>query len=141
MSDLFGRWTLLKNDNWDEYMKAIGVGIVLRKIACSLTTYEEIKQDETGEWIFDITSTFKNVHLRFKLGQEFDETTADGRHVKSTFELVDGVLRQKQRSTKEGGIDSIITRQVKEDGNMLCTLEAVGKNVMCYRTFARAEKS
>lgn len=28
------------------------------------------------------TSTFKNTEISFKLGEEFDETTADGRSVK-----------------------------------------------------------
>merc|ERR1711942_162204 len=102
--------------------------MVVRKIAAKLTSHEDIKMHESGEWTLDITSTFKNMYLRFKLGEEFDETTADGRHVKSTFELVDGALRQSQKGTN-GGADSVITRKVQDDGTMLITIEAVGKNV------------
>lgn len=40
----------------------------------------EIKQD--GDvWTIDTKSTFKNTHIEFKLGEEFQETTADGRKV------------------------------------------------------------
>ena len=55
--------------------------MVLRKIGGKVSPYEHIKQ-EGDLWILDITSTFKNVYLKFKLGEEFDETTADGRNVK-----------------------------------------------------------
>lgn len=34
------------------------------------------------DWVLNITSTFKNVSLTFKLGEEFDEVTMDGRRAK-----------------------------------------------------------
>lgn len=58
-----------------------GVNFVLRKVGNSVTSYEEIKQ--TGDqWELLITSTFRNAHLTFKLGEEFDETSMDGRKCK-----------------------------------------------------------
>lgn len=60
---------------------AAGVNILVRKVGLSLTSYEEIKQD--GDcWEIHITSTFKNAQLKFKLGEEFEEETMDGRKVK-----------------------------------------------------------
>lgn len=59
----------------------VGVNFVLRKAGNSVTSYEEIKQ--TGDqWELHMTSTFRNAHLTFKLGEEFDETSLDGRKCK-----------------------------------------------------------
>lgn len=58
-----------------------GINFVLRKVGNSITSYEEIKQNG-DDWELNITSTFKNAHLKFKLGEEFDETTLDGRKCK-----------------------------------------------------------
>lgn len=59
----------------------LGINFVLRKVGNSITSYEEIIQDGDN-WELNITSTFKNAHLKFKLGEEFDETTLDGRKCK-----------------------------------------------------------
>ena len=58
----------------------LGTNFALRQIAKRISATEEIKDGE--QWSLKITSTFKNVHLIFTLGQEFDETTMDGRKVK-----------------------------------------------------------
>lgn len=42
---------------------------------------EEIKKVEE-DWVLNITSTFKNASLTFKIGEEFDEVTMDGRRCK-----------------------------------------------------------
>jgi fatty acid-binding protein 3 len=61
-----------------------GVNFVLRKVGNTITSYEEIIQ--TGDvWEIKMTSTFKNVYLKFKLGEEFDDVTLDGRKVKVRF--------------------------------------------------------
>jgi hypothetical protein len=57
------------------------VNFALRQVGKRVSSYEEIKEVD-GEWTLDITSTFKNAHLKFKLGEEFDEKTMDGRDVK-----------------------------------------------------------
>jgi hypothetical protein len=66
-------------------MPITGVGLVTRKVANNLTTYEEWKREGEGagaQWTLDITSTFKSKHLSFKMDVEFDEDTMDGRKVK-----------------------------------------------------------
>lgn len=45
-------------------------------------------------------STLKNHEMTFTLGQEFDETTPDGRSFKATITLEDGKLVQKQKAIK-----------------------------------------
>jgi len=58
-----------------------GVNFVTRKVGNSIKNYEEwsIAGDE---WNMAILSTFKDRHRKFKIGQEFDDETLDGRQVK-----------------------------------------------------------
>ncbi|KHJ77368.1 lipocalin / cytosolic fatty-acid binding protein, partial [Oesophagostomum dentatum] len=94
-----GKWVLDKSENFDEYMKEVGVGLITRTAAAHLKVNLEIKK-EGDKWIFLQTSTFKNSTLEFKLGEEFEETTADGRKFKAKIEMVDGKLVHTQTPIK-----------------------------------------
>ncbi|XP_071085414.1 fatty acid-binding protein homolog 6-like [Haliotis cracherodii] len=138
MAALLGNWQLDRHENMDDYMKAVGVNILVRKVGLSLTSYEEIKQD--GDcWEIHITSTFKNAQLKFKLGEEFEEETMDGRKVKSTFALEGDKLIHHQTAVKEGGENSTITREV-EGETLVITFVALKQNVTAKRFYKRYTK-
>jgi hypothetical protein len=44
--------------------------------------------EKDGVYTMAITSTFRNQFLSFKLGEEIDETTLDGRKVKVIIKLI-----------------------------------------------------
>lgn len=128
-----GKWKATKSEKFDEYMKAVGVGMVLRKIGTAANSAEEWIQE--GDYIIvKITSTFKNTDLKFKLGEEFDETTLDGRKVKSTFQLEGDKLVQHQRD-KDGNVISCLTREIQGD-ELILKMEC--KGVVCERVHVRA---
>ena len=52
-----------------------------RLIANKLKPSQEISVAD-GQWSIKTVSTFKSSELKFKLGEQFDETTPDGRNVK-----------------------------------------------------------
>lgn len=54
---------------------------MLRKIGNQVKPSQEIKF-ENNKWEINTTSTFKNTHIEFEEGVEFEETTVDGRNVK-----------------------------------------------------------
>ena len=54
---------------------------MLRKIGNTVRPSQEIKNEE-DKWEINTFSTFKNTHIEFQTGVEFEETTADGRTVK-----------------------------------------------------------
>ncbi|VDL84612.1 unnamed protein product [Nippostrongylus brasiliensis] len=105
-----GVWVSDKSENFDEYMKEVGVGLIARKAAAHIKVQLEIKKERWVRWRKDEisrvfqgdmwvclqTSTFKNTKLEFKLGEEFEETTPDGRKFKSLIKLVDGKLVHTQ---------------------------------------------
>jgi len=92
---LFGNWKLMKNENFDEYMSAVGVGWVLRKAGAAASSSTRISSEGLLLYviIFNIfldggvrvatTSTVKSSNNFFKFsGVQNDETTLDGRQVK-----------------------------------------------------------
>lgn len=77
----------------------IGVGMVMRKMGNSVSPTVELVKDG-DEYSFNTTSTFKSTTIKFKLGEEFDEETLDGRKVKSTMTLEGNKLIQDQKGDK-----------------------------------------
>ncbi|KAJ1373198.1 hypothetical protein KIN20_035546 [Parelaphostrongylus tenuis] len=55
---------------------------------------------EGDKWIWIATSTFKNTTLKFRLNEEFEEITPDGRAVKSLIKLVSGKFLHIQTPIK-----------------------------------------
>uniref|UniRef100_A0AC35G072 Cytosolic fatty-acid binding proteins domain-containing protein n=1 Tax=Panagrolaimus sp. PS1159 TaxID=55785 RepID=A0AC35G072_9BILA len=78
--EFVGKWDFESSDNFDEYMKAAGVGLITRKVANNLKPQIVIKVDG-DHWRMESNSTFKNLVVEFDLGKEFEETTGDGRKV------------------------------------------------------------
>ena len=58
-----------------------GVGFATRKMGNLAKPTLEITQNG-DDWKLKTISTFKTTEIDFKVGQEFDEKTADGRDVK-----------------------------------------------------------
>ncbi|XP_008533435.1 fatty acid-binding protein, adipocyte [Equus przewalskii] len=132
MCDAFvGTWKLVASENFDEYMKEVGVGFATRKVAGMAKPNMIISVN--GDVITIKTeSTFKNTEISFKLGQEFDEVTADDRKVKSTISLEGGVLVHVQ---KWDGKSTTINRKRVDDK---LVLECIIKDVTAIRTYERA---
>uniref|UniRef100_A0A8C1GG36 Fatty acid binding protein 7, brain, b n=1 Tax=Cyprinus carpio TaxID=7962 RepID=A0A8C1GG36_CYPCA len=115
MVDAFcGTWKLVSSENFDEYMKALGVGFATRQVG-NVTKPTLIISKEGDKVVQKTQSTFKNTEISFKLGEEFDETTVDDRHCKSTVVLDGDQLVHVQ---KWDGKETIFVREIK-DGKML----------------------
>jgi len=78
-------------------------------------------------------TTFKTTDIKFKLGQEFDEETGDGRKAKSTITLEGGnKLVHKQKV----GADTLSIIREFSDDEMKMTLDAPG-GVISTRIYKR----
>ncbi|XP_040287760.1 fatty acid-binding protein, adipocyte-like isoform X3 [Bufo bufo] len=115
---LVGTWKLTENnsDDFSKCMEEIGVIFMKRQAGRHLDPDVIISKNE-DEWSIKTLSTSKNTELNFKLNEEFDEITAEGRKVKTKMTFGDGVLIQKQTWDGE---ESTITREVK-DGRLITT--------------------
>uniref|UniRef100_A0A8C9P866 Cytosolic fatty-acid binding proteins domain-containing protein n=1 Tax=Spermophilus dauricus TaxID=99837 RepID=A0A8C9P866_SPEDA len=81
MEPFLGTWKLVSSENFEDYMKELGVNAAARNAAVLVKPNVIISMD--GDKVKMRTeSSFKNTEISFKLGEEFDETTADDRNVK-----------------------------------------------------------
>ncbi|XP_027674667.1 fatty acid-binding protein, adipocyte-like [Chelonia mydas] len=132
MCDLFvGIWKFVSSEKFEDYMKELGVGLATRKLGSLAKPTVTISTD--GDVITIKTkSTFKNTEVSFKLGEEFDETTADDRKTKSIVTLEEGSITQVQ---KWDGKETTIKRKLV-DGKMI--VEYTMNNITCTRVYERA---
>ncbi|XP_068591456.1 fatty acid binding protein 4b [Cebidichthys violaceus] len=132
MVDQFvGTWTLTASENFDEYMKAIGVGFATRQIGNMAKPNLVISVDDAGLISMKSETTFKTTEIKFKLSEEFDETTADGRTTKTIITLENGKLVQQQTWD---GKTTTLEREL-QDGKM--TAKCVMDDVVAVRTYEK----
>lgn len=78
--------------------------MVTRKMGATVSPVVELTE-KNGVYTLKTTSTFKSTEIKFKLGEEFDEETVDGRKVKSTCTLEGNKLIQVQKGDKDTTIE------------------------------------
>ncbi|KAI0212682.1 Sodium/calcium exchanger regulatory protein 1 [Lamellibrachia satsuma] len=134
MAKFVGKWKLESSSNFDDYMKTLGVGMVMRKLGGAAKPTSEISI--SGDtWSINTYTTFTSAVLNFKLGEMFDEATADGRKVKTTMTLENGT-KLIQRQVAE--IPSTVTRElVDEEGNTM-RMTLVANDVTSTRIYKKA---
>ncbi|CAI5779323.1 acid-binding, adipocyte-like [Podarcis lilfordi] len=109
-----GTWKLVSTEKFDDYMKELGVGFPTRKVA-GIAKPNVIISCNGDVITIKTESSLKNTEISFKLGEPFDETTADDRKVKSIVTLDNGSLNQLQ---KWDGKETTIKRKI-EDGKLV----------------------
>jgi len=120
MASLAGKWQLVSSENFDEYMKEIGVSWALRQMG-NMAKPNLIITIEGKHYVIKSESTFKTTVLEFDLDTEFDETTADGREVKTNVTLdASNKLIQHQK----GKVDTTLTRYLEDNDTMVTICEA-----------------
>ncbi|XP_061903290.1 fatty acid-binding protein, heart [Entelurus aequoreus] len=127
-----GTWNLKSSENFDEYMKQLGIGFATRTVG-NMTKPTTIISVEGDKVTVKTQSTIKNTELSFKLGEDFEETTADDRKVKSVVTIDGGKMVHIQRWD---GKETSLVREV--NGNAL-TLTLTMGDVICTRSYEKAE--
>ncbi|KAL1500835.1 hypothetical protein ABEB36_006266 [Hypothenemus hampei] len=104
------KYKLESSENFDEYMKELGVGLITRKVGNSVSPVVDLTKDG-DEYVLTSNSTFKHVVTKFKPGVEFDQETPDGRKVKATINIDGNTLKEVQKAAdgKETTIDRTFT--------------------------------
>ncbi|XP_078504583.1 fatty acid-binding protein, brain-like [Lissotriton helveticus] len=132
MVDAFiGTWKLVETVNFDEYMKALEVAFTTRQ-AGNVTKPTQIISKNGDKVTIRTESTFKNMEINFKLGEEFNETTVDDRKCKSVLKMNGNNLVHIQ---KWDGKETTFVREIK-DGKMVMTLTF--GNVTAVRRYQKA---
>ncbi|CDW52958.1 Lipocalin domain containing protein [Trichuris trichiura] len=80
-ANLVGRYKLASSENFEAFMKELGVNFMLRKLAHAAVVTVEIIEEKDGFWILKNDSPFRHLQVRFRLGEPVEEITPDGRRV------------------------------------------------------------
>merc|ERR1711973_298165 len=131
-SKVLGKFNLTQSDNFDEFMKAIGVGMVMRKMG-NTAKPDVIFSLDGDTYTMKTVSAMKTSEVKFKLGEKVAENTLDGRDSETTFTLEGDVMTQVQVCTKGPSVH--FTRTFTDEG-LVCVCEAEG--VKATRTYKRA---
>jgi hypothetical protein len=70
---LVGTWNLDSSENWEEYMKELGVGLIQRKAAAAIKPTVVISNNGT-QWNLKLQTSLKNTDLTCNEGVEFTES-------------------------------------------------------------------
>ncbi|XP_004679829.1 PREDICTED: fatty acid-binding protein 9 [Condylura cristata] len=130
IEQFLGTWKLESSENFEEYMKELGVSAAIRNMV-ELVKPSIIISVDGDKVIIKTENSFKNTEIAFELGEEFDETTADNRNVKSTITLSGGSMIHVQKWL---GKETTIKRQIV-DGKMV--VECIMNNVVSTRIYKK----
>uniref|UniRef100_A0A8C0IN08 Cellular retinoic acid binding protein 2 n=1 Tax=Chelonoidis abingdonii TaxID=106734 RepID=A0A8C0IN08_CHEAB len=68
---------------WPDAISSAGVNVMLRKIAVAAASKPAVEIKQDGETFYIKTSTtVRTTEINFKIGEEFEEQTVDGRPCK-----------------------------------------------------------
>merc|ERR1712058_163488 len=110
MSACTGKYKLATSENFEEFMKALGVGMVTRKLGNKTSPVVTVTE-ENGLYTFKQESLVKTSEIKFKIGEEFEEVTADGRKVMSKMTLTAPNVMVHEMKGTNGGKDSTCIRE------------------------------
>merc|ERR1711973_890928 len=131
-----GTYERTSAENYEEMLKILDVNMLLRKAACASTPKMEVSEDG-GVWTIKTSTTLKTMELKFKLGEQFDETTPDGRQVTATVTCEDGKIISVQKAKKEGEKSTKSVREMNGADEMVYTMTIDGSDLVCVQKFKR----
>ena len=65
MAPITGTYTQVSSEKYEEFLKALGVGFILRKAALASTPVMTISEDG-GNWTMVTKTTVKSIELKFR---------------------------------------------------------------------------
>lgn len=84
---ILGNWKLISAENFQELLKNMGVKFLWRKLTRLAKPNQEFLKINEDEWLFVSRLYLKTARVKFRLNEEFEEITPDGRLVKVSFLL------------------------------------------------------
>ncbi|KAM6039353.1 cellular retinoic acid-binding protein 2 [Chlamydotis macqueenii] len=137
MPNFSGNWRMKSSENFEELLKALGVNVMLRKIAVAAASKPAVEIKQDGESFYIRTSTtVRTTEISFRVGEEFEEQTVDGRPCKSLARWEsENKLVCEQRLLRGEGPRTAWSREMTNDGELILTMTA--DDVVCTRVYVR----
>lgn len=135
MASVIGKWKIESCENFEEYMKAIGVSDEKRVEAHKfLSTGSNMTQEfkaDGDNWTISTSTAAGERSLSFTIGMEQDSTTLDDRPIKVKFTIDGNSLVEKQTGN---GFECTHVRNGEGDA---LTMILTGGGQTCIRKFSR----
>ncbi|VVC96084.1 unnamed protein product [Leptidea sinapis] len=125
-------YKLKTSENFDDYLKLIGVGLLQRKLVQSLSPVSVLTKNADGSYTLTHITPIRKMATKFRLGEEFEEERADGVKVKSVMTIEGNKLIQIQ--TESSGRKSTHVREFSRTA-LKVTTTAEDWDGVCIRTY------
>ena len=132
-----GTYTRTSAEKYEEFLSELGVNFLLRKAATVSTPVMDVSEAD-GVWTIKTSTTLWSKDLKFKIGEEFDDTTPDGRDVTAIVTLENGnQFVSVQTAKKDGQKSTKVIREFNGD-EVVQTMTIVGNDdLVCVQKFKR----
>ena len=111
--------------------------IALARLVIHAKLFSPLKVSEKGGiWTIKTWPLLKTIEPKFKLEEEFDEITPDGRVVKAVVKMQGNKLVSVQTAKKDGEKSTKTVREFNGD-EVVQTMHIVDSNVSCVLKFKR----
>ncbi|VUZ52025.1 unnamed protein product [Hymenolepis diminuta] len=131
MEPFLGTWKIEKSEGFDDIMERLGVNFITRKAGNKMKPNWIVKDLGDGRYLMRSESIIKTTEFTFRIGEEFQEKTPDGREVMSTITFDGSVMKQVQVGEKK---TTYIERSIS--GNTLTTIVKVDE-LVCTRVYTK----
>ena len=140
MDKFKGKYKRISTENYKEMLQEFDINFLFIKAATSSSAPVPVIEisEENGQWTIKTSSALKSFSRTFKLGEPFNETTADGREVTSVILLEEGKLVSVQKAKKQGVKSTRSVREIEGD-EMTYTITVEGTNTVCVQKFVRVQ--
>ncbi|KZS18357.1 Fatty acid-binding protein, brain [Daphnia magna] len=134
MAQVVGKYYLVSQENFEEYLKAIGLSMAKRAVAISQVPRVDCQIND-DEWTVRLRGISKDSDFTFRLGVQMKRVAADGRHVTNVFDLQESdKIKLIQKETWGNGHEAMIVHDFDGDD---WTMTITFGDVTCVRHFRR----
>ena len=130
-----GKYERVSEEQYDDFLKALGVNFMLRKAATVSTPVMEVSE-LGGVWSIKTSTSLKAMELNFKIGEVFDETTPDGREV-SAMVTLEGNKFISEQTAKKSGQKSTKTVREFTGSECIVTMTIIGSDLVSVQKFKK----
>lgn len=126
-----GSWEMVSSENFDAYLQAVGVGAPARAAANTAAPVQTFSYED-GLWTLETVTGMRNTVDEFRLDEEFDLATPDGRKATSV------VTAEGNRLTEVRSIGAGTATIVREFTDEALVVTYSARGVSAVRLFKRA---
>ncbi len=106
MVNFAGSYRQTKQENYDDFLKELGLNKMIRKAALAFTPTAEITDLGSGKWKVVTATKVRTMETVFESGKPYDEKLSDGREVTTTI-TIDGNRWTTLQKDKKGSFNDI----------------------------------